>query len=117
MATTQESETQRMTALAAANEARFATAEAKRQLRRGDRDLESVLRDPACGSAKVAQILAAQPHWGPVRAAELMQQLGLGPLRRVRDLSSRQVTLMCDAAKLPKRERWQVIVQDKGIVV
>lgn len=110
-------ESQRMVALRAANEARFAVAEAKRQLRRGDRDLESVLRDPACGSAKVAQILAAQQHWGPVRASELMQQLGMGPLRRVRDMTSRQITLMCQAAQLPKAQRWQVIVEDKGIAV
>lgn len=114
--TTAEQE-QHMVALAAANEARFAAARAKRELAKGERSLESVLRDPACGSAKVAQVLAAQQHWGPVRAAELMQQLGMGPLRRVRDLTSRQITLMCDAAKLPKAQRWQVIVEDKGIAV
>lgn len=114
--TTAEQE-QHMVALAAANEARFAVARAKRQLAKGERDLESVLRDPACGSGKVAQILAAQPHWGPVRAAELMQQLGLGPVRRVRDLTSRQIAVMCQAAKLPKGQRWQVIVQETGVAV
>lgn len=106
-----------MVALAAANEARFAVAAAKRQLNHGERDLESVLRDRACGSGKVAQILAAQPQWGPVRAADLMGQLGLSPMCRVRDLTSRQIALMCEAAKLPKRQRWQVIVEETGVAV
>lgn len=116
MMTTAETE-QHMVALAAANKARFAVADAKRELGAGQRDLESVLRDPACGSGKVSQILAAQTHWGPVRAAELMSQLGLAPTVRVRDLTARQILVMCQAAKLPKSQRWQVIVRETGVAV
>ena len=117
MTKTDERREQALSALELANQRRFAAAEAKRALALGERSLGDVLRDPNASSAKVAQVLAAQPHWGPVRAAELMDQMQIGSLRRVGDLTDRQIDLLIRGAQLPKGERWQLIVRGTGVAV
>lgn len=99
---------QYLSALEVANERRIATARAKRELRQGVRTLESVLRDPLCGSAKVAQVLQAQYKWGPQRVAALLNQFGISYQRRVCDLTDRQVDGLVRAAQLPQSEWWTV---------
>lgn len=99
---------QNMEALAWANERRLAAARAKRELRAGNRSLESVLRDPMCGGARVAQVLQAQYKWGPQRVAALMGHVGVGLQRRVEDLTDRQVDVIVRAAQLPQSEWWTV---------
>lgn len=95
-------------ALEIANRKRMAIARAKRELREGTRSLEDVLRDPVCGSAKVAHVVQAQHRWGPQRTAALMGQFGIGHLRRVEDLTERQVDGLVRAAQLPSTEWWTV---------
>lgn len=99
---------QNMEALAWANERRLAAARAKRELRAGNRSLESVLRDPMCGGARVAQVLQAQHRWGPQRTAALLQQFGISYQRRVGDLTERQIDGLVRAAQLPQTEWWTV---------
>jgi hypothetical protein len=99
---------QPMRALELANRKRIAVAKAKRQVREGSRSLESVLRDPVCGSAKVAQVIQAQRQWGPQRTAALMAQFGISHLRRVEDLTERQIDGLVRAAQLPSTEWWTV---------
>ncbi len=99
---------QALEALEIANRRRIAVAKAKRELRDGARSLEEVLRDPVCGCAKVAHILQAQHRWGPQRTAALMAQFGIGHLRRVEDLTERQVVGLVRAAQLPSTEWWTV---------
>lgn len=99
---------QPLEALELANRKRLAAARAKRELREGKRSLESVLRDPVCGGAKVAQIIQAQHRWGPQRTARLMAQFGISHLRRVDDLTERQIVGLVRAAQLPSTEWWTV---------
>lgn len=99
---------QHMQALEFGNRKRIAAAKAKRELREGKRSLESVLRDPDCGFAKVAQIIQAQHSWGPQRTAELLGLLHISHLRRVEDLTERQVMQLVRASQLPSGEWWTV---------
>lgn len=99
---------QALEALALGNAKRVAVAKAKRELRNGERSLESVFRDPVCGCAKVAQVLQAQHRWGPQRTAALMAQFGISHLRRVEDLTERQVDGLVRAAQLPSTRWWTV---------
>lgn len=99
---------QHLEALQLANERRTACARAKRALRAGERSLESVLRDPDCRSAKLAQVLQSQHRWGPQRTAALMQQFGISYQRRVGDLTERQISGLVRAAQLPMTDWWMV---------
>lgn len=99
---------QHMEALELANRKRLAAARAKRELREGKRSLESVLRDPECGFAKVAQIIQAQHRWGPQRTAELLSVFHISHLRRVEDLTERQIMQLVKATQLPSGDWWQV---------
>jgi len=104
-----------MMALQIANVARSNVARAKRELGQRRRTLEDVLRDPACESARVLAILAAQPYWGPVKAGGLMDQLKIHASRRVGELTDRQIALIAKSAQLRTGDRWQVIAEEIGV--
>jgi hypothetical protein len=104
-----------MQALEAANAVRFGVARAKRELRLGERSLESVLRDPVCGSAKIALILAAQERWGAKRAGTLLDQLKITPLRRIDELTDRQLELIVKLAAVKPAQRWQIVAEHRQV--
>ncbi len=74
--------------------ARVARAEIKSQLKRGETTLPGVLEQAAAdvtvGKMKVSALLQAMPGVGKVRAAQIMERLGIAESRRVRGLGSSQ---------------------------
>lgn len=85
---------QRQAALAKAAEARRTRAAVKGRLKSGGSSLADVLaegeRDEAVGKMKVSAVLEAMPGVGKVRAARLMERLGIATSRRVRGLGAHQ---------------------------
>jgi transposase len=91
---------QRAAALEKAASARRARAELKDRLKRGDTNLEQVLKDAqtdeVVGKIKVAELLAALPRVGKVKAQEIMTELEIAPTRRLRGLGDRQRSALLD---------------------
>lgn len=85
---------QRTAALAKAAEARRARAEIKGKLKSSGTSLSEVLTsgesDEVIGKMKVSAVLEAMPGVGKVRAARIMDKLGISPTRRVRGLGAKQ---------------------------
>lgn len=88
------SASERADALGKAAAARATRAAAKESLRNGDRSaadiINSALEDDALARMKVSELLEALPGIGKVRAAAIMQQLGIATSRRVRGLGVHQ---------------------------
>jgi transposase len=85
---------QRAAALERAAEARRARAELKAKLKNASTSLAEVLAgaegDDVIGKLKVATLLESLPGVGKVRAARIMEQIGISPTRRVRGLGVNQ---------------------------
>ncbi len=98
MALPQLTPEQRAAALEKAAEARKARAELKNQLKNGGVSLSKVLADgqsdDIVGKMKVSAVLEALPGVGKVKAAQIMEELGISETRRVRGLGSNQVSAL-----------------------
>lgn len=85
---------QRSAALAKAADARRARAELKEKLKHGGTALTDVLSlgatDDVVGKMKVSAVLESMPGVGKVRAAKIMERVGIATSRRVRGLGSKQ---------------------------
>jgi hypothetical protein len=86
---------QRARALARAAGVRLARAGLKNGLKRGEVDLARVLAeggsdDGTIGKMKVSAVLRSLPGVGKVRAAQIMERIGIAENRRVRGLGANQ---------------------------
>ncbi len=85
---------QRAAALAKAAQARRARAELKTKLKHSGTSLAEVLTsgetNEVVGKMKVSAVLEAMPGVGKVRAARIMDKVGISPTRRVRGLGTNQ---------------------------
>ena len=94
------SASERADALGKAAAARATRAAAKESLRTGNRSaadiISSALEDDALAHMKVSELLEALPGIGKVRAAAIMQQLGIAASRRVRGLGIHQRQALVD---------------------
>lgn len=85
---------QRAEALAKAALARQRRAEIKARLKHSGESLGAVLdmgeKDDVVGKMRVSALLESLPGVGKVRAAQIMERLGIAPTRRVRGLGARQ---------------------------
>lgn len=72
--------------------ARRERAEIKRALHQGEVSLREVLESPspAIARLKIVEMLESLPHFGPVRANQLMERVRISPKRRVAGLGVRQ---------------------------
>lgn len=97
---------QRRAALEKAARARRVRAELKHMLKAGEVSLREVLdraqSADALAKMRVSEVVAAMPAYGPVRARQLMERLGIAPSRRLRGLGARQ------------RERLLAAFEDEG---
>ena len=86
---------QRQAALAKAADARRERAAVKNRLKHSGASLSEVLADghtnEVIGRMKVSSLLEAMPGVGKVKAAEIMQRIGIAEGRRVRGLGKHQV--------------------------
>jgi hypothetical protein len=89
---------QRAAALEKAAEARKARAELKNKLKHGGTTLSQVLKDgqtnEVIGKMKVSAVLESLPGVGKVKAANIMDELGISETRRVRGLGTNQVAAL-----------------------
>lgn len=94
MALPQLTPEQRAAALEKAAQARKARAELKEKLKKGNTDLQQVLKqaeeNEILGKMKVSALLEALPKVGKVKAQEIMKELEIAPTRRLRGLGDRQ---------------------------
>ena len=85
---------ERAAALERAAEARKVRAEVKADLKNGKRTLEEVIAlgksDDCIGKMRVSALIEALPGVGKVRAAALMERIGIAPSRRIRGLGIHQ---------------------------
>lgn len=88
--------TQTLEALAVANEVRFARAELKREIFRGETSVAEVLADPPTYLARmpIGELLRAQSLWGPTRSRKLLRRAEIRETRRVGELTERQRDLI-----------------------
>ena len=89
---------QRAAALAKAAEARRERAEVKNRLKHSGASLTEVLKDgeknDVIGKMKVSALLESLPGVGKVRAAQIMERIGIAENRRVRGLGANQVAAL-----------------------
>jgi len=89
---------QRQAALAKAAAARRERAEVKNRLKNSGASIADVLAEgqtnEVVGKMKVLDLLQAVPGLGKIRAAQLMERLGIAESRRVRGLGSKQVAAL-----------------------
>jgi transposase len=85
---------QRTEALAKAAVARQRRAEIKARLKHSGEPLGAVLelgdKDDVVAKMRVTALLESLPGVGKVRAAQIMERLGIAPTRRVRGLGAKQ---------------------------
>ncbi len=85
---------QRADALAKAAVARQRRAEIKARLKHSGESLGAVLemgeKDDVVGKMRVSALLESLPGVGKVRAAQIMERLGIAATRRVRGLGAKQ---------------------------
>jgi len=84
--------TQRMTALAHANEIRRRRGSLKTNIAAGHLTIAEVLDDPAVQTAAVFELLRAPRRMGPSKAKLVLRMIGASTALRVRDLTDRQRT-------------------------
>lgn len=91
---------QRAAALTTSAQARRSRAEVRNRLRYGSGSLAQVVEqgrdDDAVGRMKVSTLLESLPGVGRVRAAAVMEEVGIAPTRRVRGLGPRQVSALVE---------------------
>ncbi len=85
---------QRRNALEKARVCRVERAEVKRRLKRGGATLAEILKDgetsDITGKMKVSALIESMPGVGKVRAAQVMERIGIAEGRRVRGLGANQ---------------------------
>jgi hypothetical protein len=84
---------QRQEALKKALEVRRQRAEVRAKLKNGSMNLKQCLDkadDKIVGRMKVSAVLESLPGIGKVRAASILEELGISPTRRVQGLGVRQ---------------------------
>ena len=90
----------RAAALEKAKAARTARAELKASLKRGEVSLPDVLKrgadDEIVAKTKVTDLIRAVPGVGEVRAAQIMERLGIDAKRRVRGLGANQRSALAE---------------------
>ena len=84
--------TQRMEALARANDIRTARAQLKRDLKAGRASIHQLLTSPPeyLETAKVFDMLLAVPKYGRVKVNKVLQQCRISPSKTIGGLSERQ---------------------------
>lgn len=82
--------TQRMSALAHANEIRLRRSRLKDRIRRGELAIADILDDPAVQTATVFELLRAPHRMGPGRARIVLRMIGASATLRVAQLTDRQ---------------------------
>ena len=97
---------QRAEALQKAAVARKARADVKTSLKAGGLTLSEVLKSAESSDIvakmRVSELLAAMPGLGKVRAAQVMERLGIAEKRRVRGLgSSQRAALLEEFGEVP----------------
>jgi transposase len=89
---------QRAAALAKAAEARRERAEVKNRLKHSGASLSEVLKEgetnDVVGKMKVSALLESLPGVGKVRAAQIMERIGIAENRRVRGLGTNQIAAL-----------------------
>ncbi|HEX6233256.1 MAG TPA: integration host factor, actinobacterial type [Jiangellaceae bacterium] len=89
---------QRAAALAKATEARRERAEVKNRLKHSGASLTEVLKEgesnDVIGKMKVSALLESLPGVGKVRAAQIMERIGIAENRRVRGLGANQIAAL-----------------------
>lgn len=90
---------QHLTALEHANEVRLAAARLKRDLAAGRVTVRQALRDPRAGCLTTLDLLMAQHRWGRQRAVRVLTPNLIPELKRIRDLTDRQVEILADACR------------------
>ena len=91
---------QYMAALANGNRIRLRLKGIREELREGEISLVDAFELPEFQSAKIGQILMCLPRVGPKKAGEMLREAGVmfGD-RKVRDLSPRQIWVLCETAE------------------
>ncbi|WGW13792.1 integration host factor, actinobacterial type [Saxibacter everestensis] len=91
---------QRADALAKAADARRIRAEVKSELKRGIGSVAKVIErsrnDDALSKLRVSALLESLPGVGKVRAAQIMEDIGIAPTRRLRGLGTHQVAALVE---------------------
>ncbi|MEH3077268.1 integration host factor, actinobacterial type [Quadrisphaera setariae] len=91
---------QRAAALEKAAAARRERAEVKNRLKHSQGDLGDVIREgqenDVVGKMKVSALLEALPGVGKVRAAKVMEEIGISETRRVRGLGANQISALIE---------------------
>lgn len=82
--------TQRMTALAHANEIRLRRAALKDNIRTGQLKIADILDDPAVQTAAVFDLLRAPHRMGPGKARLVLRMIGASATLQVAQLTDRQ---------------------------
>lgn len=88
----ERSRTQRLNALARANQIRTSRAQLKRDLKAGKTKIETLLTNPPDWvlSAKVFDMILAVPKYGRVKANRILTQCRISPSKTIGGLSARQ---------------------------
>jgi hypothetical protein len=88
----------RKAALEKAAFARRERAAVKSRLKHSGASLSGVIEeghnDDVVGKMRVADLLAAMPGVGKIRAGQLMERIGISPSRRVRGLGENQIAAL-----------------------
>jgi hypothetical protein len=88
----------RKAALEKAAFARRERAAVKSRLKHSGASLSGVIadghNDDVVGKMRVADLLAAMPGVGKIRASQLMERIGISPSRRVRGLGENQIAAL-----------------------
>lgn len=90
----------RADAMAASAQARRDRAEVRNRLKYGQGSLADVIEEgqrvDSIGKMKVSVLLASMPGVGKVRAAQIMEEVGIMPNRRVRGLGAQQTKALVE---------------------
>lgn len=102
---------QREQARAAALRTRRERSMVKASVREGRTSLADVLQscDPRVQGMRVRDVLLAIPKVGPIRCAQIMEQIGIAETRRVRGLSDRQREALTSALGAGSTSEGEVI--------
>jgi hypothetical protein len=85
---------QTMSALARANEIRYARGEIKHQVRDGELTVVEAMREDCIQTMSVYDLLVCQPRWGHLRAARFCRSVPIPENKPVGGLTDRQKTLV-----------------------
>jgi guanylate kinase len=97
---------ERALALAQASAARKKRAELKMKIKAGEVDVPAVLTmaqtDAVIAKMRVVELLEALPGVGKIRAASLMERIGISPTRRIQGLGVHQISLLREEFSSPR---------------